>query len=532
MMRKKPAFFCAEIDFPTRQFSLIFVIFVILTGCSAPRERHDADSDIVHDADEDSDVDFDELEDSSLDADDADIDDDDELPPLLPDIQQCGNGVVEPGEECDDFNRMNGDGCDWSCQLDGTGNVPTWDEAPAVFELEEDTFVIDDGAPLFATDRNRISLVWTGSELATAFFTRNPTGPPHVSELCCRRFDSSGRLIGSEYFHQTEEDATPGVVDLIWLGSSFGLFFVEVAPTGIGTLSYLRLDREGKPLGVPVVVHSGPGLDSVSADYDPGEGYIVLWNGHGVLDGPSCTGGRLPGYAVWAARVSIDGILDEDTGPILVEDNAQWAAPSADVVVGAEGYGASVPRSSSDENPGFSFRFIWLPRDLSTVRFSGLLSQSYGGDVLYLDGEYIATWIRNADTGCDYEANQVALGRFNDEGLLLAPPIVGDEGMTEPTMSRQALRAAAYPDGVGLLISLDSEDETVMGGTRRRLLFRSLDSADGPLRAPIEILSGPRSSAILEAFALAWTGDSFAVLYQSNGDDGMALRLRLIVPSS
>ncbi len=28
----------------------------------------------------------------------------------------CGNGVIEPGEECDDFNTSDGDGCDFTCQ--------------------------------------------------------------------------------------------------------------------------------------------------------------------------------------------------------------------------------------------------------------------------------------------------------------------------------------------------------------------------------------------------------------------------------
>ena len=29
---------------------------------------------------------------------------------------QCGNGVVEGGEECDDGSRRGGDGCDVNCQ--------------------------------------------------------------------------------------------------------------------------------------------------------------------------------------------------------------------------------------------------------------------------------------------------------------------------------------------------------------------------------------------------------------------------------
>ncbi|MEE9296555.1 MAG: DUF4215 domain-containing protein [Phycisphaerae bacterium] len=34
----------------------------------------------------------------------------------------CGNGVVEVGEECDDTNAINGDGCDNNCTITGCGN--------------------------------------------------------------------------------------------------------------------------------------------------------------------------------------------------------------------------------------------------------------------------------------------------------------------------------------------------------------------------------------------------------------------------
>ena len=39
---------------------------------------------------------------------------------------KCGNGVVDPGEQCDDGNRVNGDICSSTCQtiVPGTGNTP------------------------------------------------------------------------------------------------------------------------------------------------------------------------------------------------------------------------------------------------------------------------------------------------------------------------------------------------------------------------------------------------------------------------
>jgi len=37
---------------------------------------------------------------------------------LPPNLCCCGNGEVEPGEQCDDGNHVNGDGCDFACQLE------------------------------------------------------------------------------------------------------------------------------------------------------------------------------------------------------------------------------------------------------------------------------------------------------------------------------------------------------------------------------------------------------------------------------
>jgi len=38
------------------------------------------------------------------------------IPPGKPISYVCGNGILEPGEQCDDGNRVNGDGCSSSCQ--------------------------------------------------------------------------------------------------------------------------------------------------------------------------------------------------------------------------------------------------------------------------------------------------------------------------------------------------------------------------------------------------------------------------------
>ena len=55
---------------------------------------------------------------------------------------ECGNGVVEPGEECDDNNLADGDGCSETCEVgvtsvafDFTGAIETWEVPSGVTQI-------------------------------------------------------------------------------------------------------------------------------------------------------------------------------------------------------------------------------------------------------------------------------------------------------------------------------------------------------------------------------------------------------------
>ncbi len=50
------------------------------------------------------------------------------MPPVCAPPVGCGNGVLEPGEACDDGNNMNGDGCTAACQIEDGNPCATNDE--------------------------------------------------------------------------------------------------------------------------------------------------------------------------------------------------------------------------------------------------------------------------------------------------------------------------------------------------------------------------------------------------------------------
>ncbi len=74
----------------------------------------------------------------------------------------CGNGTVEAGEECDDSNTMNGDGCDSTCQNEPAANDDCIDrtdvfDGPNAYTLVGST--LDAGAPV-PCDTNMTNDVW------------------------------------------------------------------------------------------------------------------------------------------------------------------------------------------------------------------------------------------------------------------------------------------------------------------------------------------------------------------------------------
>jgi cysteine-rich repeat protein len=86
----------------------------------------------------------------------------------------CGNGVIDPGEECDDDNLEDGDGCSATCQLEvgcGNGIVDPGEQC------DDDNLVDGDGCSATCTFENLVRFTFTGSAGNEATFPADLVAP-------------------------------------------------------------------------------------------------------------------------------------------------------------------------------------------------------------------------------------------------------------------------------------------------------------------------------------------------------------------
>ncbi|MBI5501587.1 MAG: hypothetical protein HY907_15190 [Deltaproteobacteria bacterium] len=122
-----------------------------------------------------------------------------ELPPV------CGDGELNVGEECDDGNRLNGDGCDWMCRLtDEPFEYPPPDpDAPRVEPAGPEAVVTEvEEISAFVAGRNPGSrAIWLAAASGRFAVAYNYDQPYYGVRL--RQLDRSGTGVGSPWQHET-----------------------------------------------------------------------------------------------------------------------------------------------------------------------------------------------------------------------------------------------------------------------------------------------------------------------------------------
>jgi cysteine-rich repeat protein len=465
--------------------ALIVTALLALPACSGP-QRHESDASPDGDADSDADSDSDSDADGDFER-DSDIDSPDDVP-------HCGDGVLDAEEECDDRNRLNGDGCDWLCRL-GDGEPPLEPDSTFPSYGHDGEPVQVEGQAPNTLDVFRIPLLWTGSELATAFVGESDeTG---MRDIFFERYDIEGSALDSEYEILR---GAPWGFDLVWTGEGFALFYTQ-AWDGI---YLIRLSRTGKLLSGPTLVVDDGCADTLGADF-AGRGLALTWGVSEYGDeSDSCHGeGQNPEAGVHLALLANDSIGAAIAGPTRVLDEM---AMSPDVAAGDGGFGVA---SSEYEIEPHEVSFVRVDEDMGEMTRSGVLSQDEDlPSVVFANGEYWVAWGHSEIDETGDEHSELCIARFSTDGMLVAAPVCSaPEGawVSDPRI--------AFGDG-GLGIVAFSID---------RLLFLRTDSAGSIVGEPL-VVTEPGELGLFGPYAIAWADTAFVVLYAAGLSEPLRLR--------
>jgi cysteine-rich repeat protein len=480
---------------------------IMLAACSGPRRHSDADAD----ADRDADVDVGSDADSDADGEADDVDADADDPWVLPDsdietpeqVPNCGDGIVDEGEQCDDHNRLNGDGCDWLCRL-GDGERPPTDPDPDVPEVEpEGSPATVEGTPDHETDNIvDLPLVWTGEVLATAFQEAVEVYPTYTVQVRFRRFDPDGTTLYPEWTYPLD-GYTIGI-DLVWTGDGFGFFFAD---TEVG-IYFLWLDALMKPDDDPVLVVEAAGVQEISADWS-GDGFVLAWTQISDREGPACWDSTHHGNVAetWVRLLGPRGETDGVTEPILVDDWSEWHQ-SPIVAAGGGGFALLTFPAATEDDPTCPAEVLRLGPDLATERSTGALSSTSGGDLLF-DGErFVVGWTvddARRET-INYSLCQVDV---DVDGFLAGPAVCEVPAVDEPMQWMGPTRFAF--DGVGFLHVFYG----MLGVSHprdARLWAQRTDRRGLHVGAPLDI------TAESPGYAVARIDEGFGVLYLEEGE--------------
>ncbi|MDI7268477.1 MAG: hypothetical protein QME96_10820 [Myxococcota bacterium] len=141
----------------------------------------------------------------------------------------CGDRVVDPGEGCDDGNRLNGDECDWLCRPGpGSFEYPGLDpDVPAITDTGPHVVVVG-----LAERPVRERLAWGPGVYGLAYVIRTP-----YLAVRFRVLDIEGRTVAGPWTRPVAFGEP--AVGLAWNGADFAVFWQELR---ISILKLARLD--------------------------------------------------------------------------------------------------------------------------------------------------------------------------------------------------------------------------------------------------------------------------------------------------
>ena len=356
-----------------------------------------------------------------------------ELPP-----DSCGDGVLDPGEECDDGNRMNGDGCDWSCRL-GDGEFPTGPPDPDAGRLAEEAGIsyIDFGAPPSRGPAfvDEIPLEWTGEAYATVWVHESPDPGDSRAQATFVRFDTAGNRIGGWWtYHFASAWST---FDLAWSGSAFGLCLTDDSD---GLVRFVVLDPDGKPRSDPFVIGARSPLELLAIPLRliaDGAGYAGIWRG------------------LLFARLDAVG-RHRDAGPRSLDSLLSY---SSTLAWSGTSYLLTWTTSSGTAEPS-QVHYLVLDADLAPLagpRILGPVDGESGNRSrgVWLGDRFVVAWMGpdSGDPMGPVWTRPLYVARFDRQGRLLGPPTTEPETSPAIPASVTGFSAAAGANSIAVAVA-------------------------------------------------------------------------------
>ncbi|MBI5486526.1 MAG: hypothetical protein HY905_04265 [Deltaproteobacteria bacterium] len=409
------------------------------------------------------------------------------IPESTPLPPTCGDGVVDPGEECDDGNRLNDDGCDWLCRIltepfvypppgpDATPATPTGPPAEVTEGAE-----MASGAAFAVPDL--CSPVWLaagGGGFAVAYDYDQPYYGVRV-----RILDRTGRTIGAPWDHETPWHLFSQA--LFATGEGFGLFS--------GHYSYGLLRTR------------------IGADGTVPEEFNFLRGPIGPVAGLLTGGAWSPGRWLAVAYVSTGSASDYRAW--LLETFSDDGTPIRSVAAsrppgGDEAGCVTVVPTDAGFAASDGISVVVFDADLNPVSWSGTIAPwQHGASSLSADRYWLA-WSAFREGGVWPGDRDIVVVAVGPEGTPLYPPRTIVEASPEAVASgwgccgnQPHLAVAAGPTGAAIVYWEGLPDEETYGGP---VMLLTVDDWGNVITPPTPVLAAGEITTI--GWVLAVTAD-------------------------